>query len=61
MDLLFYGLGGECGFYDAAPQGTLLQEASHRSTLGRTAAERLAPGDATPLGSDLQRVSWKGP
>lgn len=33
MDLLFYGLGGECGFYDAGPQGTLLQEASHRSTL----------------------------
>lgn len=49
MDLLFYGLGGECGFYGAAPCGTLLHEVSHRSNLGHPLpmAERVAPGDAT--------------
>lgn len=35
MDLLFYGLGGECGFYGAASQGASLREVSHRRTLGR--------------------------
>lgn len=49
MDLLFYGLRGECGFHGAAPRGTLLHEVSHRSNLGHPLpmAERVAPGDAT--------------
>lgn len=50
MGLQFYGLRGECGFYGAAPCGTLLHEVSHRSAPGTPKVEGVSPGDAwSPL------------